>query len=232
MGLVDDLAAEVVATFTTDWESRDGRQVPEPEDIQLGNDAVRLTGTVLYADLAESTKLVDTYPPEFAAAVYKAYLHCASRLIRNAGGSITAFDGDRVMAVFHGTTKNTSAALCALWLNWAVSHVLNPILKHLFPKIDYAIAHGVGVDVSKLFVARTGVRGDNDLVWVGRAANCAAKLSALRESGYPLLITGDVHDNMLPQAQKWLGKAMWEWDYWPAKNNLVVYKSDWWMRPS
>jgi hypothetical protein len=28
--------------------------VPEPDDLQLGNDTIRLDGTVLYADLAEA----------------------------------------------------------------------------------------------------------------------------------------------------------------------------------
>ena len=68
-------------------------------NIQLGNDAVKLEGTVLYADLDDSTKLVDTMSPEFAAEVYKSYLVCAARIIRDQGGVITAYDGDRIMAV-------------------------------------------------------------------------------------------------------------------------------------
>ena len=46
----------------------------------------------------------------------------------------------------------------------------------------------VGIDTSELFVARTGIRRANDLVWVGRAANHAAKLSA--RSGSVSQITG------------------------------------------
>ena len=60
MSLVDDLQAEVKKIFREAWTSRDGQVVPEPEDIKLGNDAVKLDGTVLYADLDDSTDLVDT----------------------------------------------------------------------------------------------------------------------------------------------------------------------------
>ncbi len=80
-------------------------QVPETEDIKLGNEGVRLDGTVLYADLQDSTGLVDAYKTEFAAEVYKSYLLTACKIIRDEGGVITAFDGDRVMALYIGKKK-------------------------------------------------------------------------------------------------------------------------------
>jgi len=87
---------------------------------------------VLYADLAESTNLVDAHKAWFAAEVYKSYLHCASKIIRDEGGIITAFDGDRVMAVFIGDLKNTSAARSALKINHAVVNIINPAIKAKF----------------------------------------------------------------------------------------------------
>ena len=57
--------------------------VPESDDLKLSNDAVNLDATVLYADMAGSTNLVSTYKPEFAAEVYKTFLHkLRSRLPR------------------------------------------------------------------------------------------------------------------------------------------------------
>lgn len=46
--------------------------------------------------------MVDTEAPEFAAHVYKSYLACAARVIRSENGTITAYDGDRIMAVYTG----------------------------------------------------------------------------------------------------------------------------------
>src|SRR5438132_13484882 len=97
MGLKQELVSEVDAIFNIEFKERDGRNVPEAEDVKLGNDAVKLDGTVLYADLADSTDLVKKYHSWFAAEVYKAYLHCACKIIRQYHGVITAFDGDRVM---------------------------------------------------------------------------------------------------------------------------------------
>jgi hypothetical protein len=91
--------------LTHTWEERKGIKIPNSEDVQLGNHAVNLDGTVLYADLVDSTGLVRGYKNWFAAEIYKMYLMVASELIRNNGGYITAFDGDRVMAVFIGRFK-------------------------------------------------------------------------------------------------------------------------------
>ena len=74
--------------------------------MALGNDAVILDGTVLYADFDGSTELVNTKKPEFAAEIYKSFLACAARIIRHRGGSITGYDGDRIMALFIREAKN------------------------------------------------------------------------------------------------------------------------------
>lgn len=116
MALRNDLETEVQRIFRSLWSERDGQVVPEAENLKLGNDAVKLTATVLYADMADSTKLVDGYTPQFAAEIYKSFLHCAAKIVRAEGGVITAYDGDRLMAVFIGNMKNTSAARSALSL--------------------------------------------------------------------------------------------------------------------
>ena len=71
----------------------------------------------------------------------------------------------------------------------------------------------VGIDSSDLFVARTGVRGANDLVWVGRAANYAAKLATLPDS-YPTYITQEVYGGMLEIGRTTSGRSMWDAVRW------------------
>ena len=146
--------------------------------------------------------------PSFAAEVYKCFLTCAARIIRSKGGEITAYDGDRIMAVYIGDSKNSDAASTALNIHYAVLKIINPAIRDQYPSNPYTVRHVVGIDTSNLFVARIGVRGDNDLVWVGRAANYAAKLSD--RSGAPTQITADVY-NRLNKSAKYGddGRDMW-----------------------
>lgn len=228
MALKDDLEKRVKEIFKEQWTKRDGTVVPSDDSVKLSNDAVEIEGTILYADLADSTKLVDGYQPAFAAEIYKTFLHCAARIISSQGGTITAYDGDRVMAVFIGGSKNTTAVKTALNINWAAKQLIQPALKAQYPNSNFTLKHVCGVDTSNLFVAKTGIRGANDLVWVGRAANYAAKLAAL-DDAYPTWITKDVYDRMADSSK--LGGAnntnMWTKRTWTAMGNKEIYSSTW-----
>jgi class 3 adenylate cyclase len=93
MSLKDDLAKDVAKIFRDQWTTRDGREVPLPESLRLGNDAIKLDAVVLYADMADSTALVDTNKAAFAAEVYKSYLTCVAKIIKKQDGAVTAYDG-------------------------------------------------------------------------------------------------------------------------------------------
>ncbi len=230
MELKEQIENEVIAIFKNQWSTRDGIKVPDYENVKLlGNDAISLNATVLYADLSKSTNLVDDYSPQFAAEIYKTYLLCAGKIIMSEGGEITAYDGDRVMAVFIGDYKNTSAVRCAMKINYAVNYIINPNIIKCYPKLNYSITHVVGIDTSDLFIARTGIRGANDLVWVGRAANYAAKLSSL-SAEYSTRITSDVF-NMINKSMKYFnGQFMWEKAIWNDMGGIEIYRSKWWWK--
>lgn len=226
MALKEDLEKEVDQIFTEKWTERDGTKVPEPKDLKLSNDAVKLEGTILYADLAASTKLVDTKKNFFAAEIYKTYLHCAAKIIREEGGVVTAYDGDRIMGVFIDDDRDDRAVRAGLKINHARVKIINPRITKHYQDANYQIGHSVGIDRSKLFIARTGVRGDNDLVWVGKAANYAAKLAAL-SSSYTR-ITKPVHEALSKALRiSSTGENMWEARTWTDMNNLPIYRSTW-----
>jgi class 3 adenylate cyclase len=232
MKTLRDLQQGINAILESAWEQRDGEDIPDSKDIQLGNHAVNLDATVLYADLADSTGLVQGYKNWFAAEVYKSYLMVASELIRNNGGQVTAFDGDRVMGVFIGGRKNSSAAKCALQINHMVQEEIRPRLRKKYATTSFDLKHGIGIDTSPLFIAKTGVWGDNDLVWVGRAANFAAKLCALRTESASIFITGDVYKKLL-DTSKFGGNPkqdMWTKSTW-AEFGTTIYHSSWRWEP-
>lgn len=228
MSLAEDYTEAVEKIFRDIWTTRNGQKVPESEDLGLGNDAVKLNGTVLYADLDESTNLVDSYKPGFAAKIYKVYLSCAAKVIRSKGGVITSYDGDRIMAVYIGNSKNSSAAESALKINYTVTKIINPLIKKHYPTTNYRVKQVVGIDSSELFIARTGIRGSNDLVWVGRSANYAAKLCSLSPD-YPSRLTETVYSKLNQSAKcSSNGKLMWELDPFETMNGLKIYRSTWW----
>src|SRR5487761_1003981 len=178
MGISEDLAAEVKQIFADQWDTQTTNDVPDPEGIRLNDNHAKdlESATILYADIDSSTNMVDNFQWQFSAEVYKTYLRCSAEIIRNEKGVITAYDGDRVMAVYTGGSKNTNAVRTALKINWAVEKIIQPTLKYQYKDTDFIVKHVIGIDTSRMRTARIGVKGDNDLVWIGRAANYAARL--------------------------------------------------------
>jgi adenylate cyclase len=237
MSIKDDLSNQVLRIIQQSWDVRDGRTVPANDDVALEGEGVRLDATVLYADLAQSSKLATDFQQRTAGKVIQIFLKCMCRLITEHNGTITSFDGDRVMGIFLGETKNTDAAKCALKMNYATSNIIEPKVKDYFTSVKdagFSISHCVGVDTSAVMAVRAGQRGSNDLVWIGRAPNLAAKLSEIREGLYHSYITEDVFSRLNDSA-KFGGKdqkLMWEQGSFHYNDEpITIYRSNWWWEP-
>lgn len=192
MALADDLTLKVREFVRDRWgDIPDGYVVPSADSLTFGNTGVRIDATVLYADIRGSTDMVDAVADTLAAEYYKAFLHCGAKIVKTAGGTITAYDGDRLMAIFVGETQAANAITAALKISGAVVDIINPQFLALYGTSHRPLAHTVGIDCGKLLAAKTGVRVDSDLVWVGSPANYAAKLNSFDglDGAYPIRAT-------------------------------------------
>jgi class 3 adenylate cyclase len=237
MALLDELQKQTDEIVRGRWDRRDGTVVPENDDVGLGNEGVDLEATFLYADLSDSTELA-VHDKTIAAEVVKAYLMGTTRIIRSQDGEIRSFDGDRVMGVFHAGTKNTNAAKAGLKINYFFSKMLKPAFAGMYSDTfpaKFDLKQTVGIDTSKVMAVRSGIRDNNDLVWIGRAPNVAAKLSAIRDD-YPTYITKAVFDAMLDDG-KYGGdprRIMWgaaTWNRGTAYGVTDLYRSNWTWKP-
>ncbi|MBL7128793.1 MAG: adenylate/guanylate cyclase domain-containing protein [Ignavibacteria bacterium] len=237
MKLIDELNNDIQNIIDTQWNLRKGQKVPTTEDVLLSGGAVELDATFLYADLANSSKMAKEFDRRVTAKIIKSFLASTANMIRYLGGSIVSFDGDRIMGIFIGDSKNTSAAKCALKIKYIVHEIIRPKFEAKYESVKNAIFkidHGVGIDSGTVIAVRGGARGANDLIWIGRAPNLAAKLSDIRESPYQSFITSSVY-NMLHNSSKFGGKNnenMWEKRSWSfLDENISVYRSNWWWKP-
>ncbi|WP_230587706.1 adenylate/guanylate cyclase domain-containing protein [Rhodococcus erythropolis] len=184
--------------MTTTWKITDARVVPKTDDIVMKDGGRRIDATYAYADLAGSTKLVQsTLYDETVAKIIRAYINSATRIFREYGGEIRSFDGDRVMAIFIGDDKNRKAVRAAFAINWAVQEVIPEAIEAAWSdgKDFKDISHRVGIDTGESLIVRGGARNNSDLISVGSAPNVAAKLSDLKE-GYSIYITKAVHEDL------------------------------------
>ncbi|ANH68487.1 adenylate/guanylate cyclase domain-containing protein [Mitsuaria sp. 7] len=221
-----DLFEAVNACFTSKWNVQLTSSVPEATDLSLAGPHAKALGiaTVLYADLDGSTDMVNQFEWWFSAGVYKAYLRCAASIIRSRAGAITAYDGDRVMAIFIGQSQCADAVIAAMQINCAVHEVIRPTIQQRYPQERFTLRHAVGIDRSQIRAARIGIRADNDLVWIGRAANYAAKLTSI--SGPPIRVTGEVIAELPYGLRVHNGNGMWSTHTEPMLAGQTIFSSD------
>lgn len=234
MTIADDVASDVDSSLREVWNTRDGTVVPETEDVALAGGGVKFGAVMLYVDLVDSTDIA-IYDRRVAAKLFRAFLSTSSRLIRYRNGYVRSFDGDRVMGVFLGNDKNSDAATCAVNIAWAVTQVIRPRFGEayeVFRNRTYKINHCTGIDRSDVLVVRAGIRNNNDLVWVGRAPNVAAKLSSMRVNPYfTTYITYDVYSQLNDVAKFTVKPENLHSNMWEQIQNSTFYRSTWYRSP-
>lgn len=195
MTLKEDIEYKINSALYEKHDEINARVVPTPKGIELRGGSKSLEAAFLYADLVQSSYIIKKFNSVTASKIIKIYLTCMCKLIRYHGGEITSFDGDRVMGVFIGDNKNNKATLCALKMGYVVSEIINPAFSNnlVAPELKkFKMSHCVGIDCSNVTVVKAGIAGSNDLIWVGRAPNLAAKLSEQRYQNYTTYISKQV----------------------------------------
>lgn len=212
MGWKEDLETWVDNHFDMAFEVRDGTVVPSTDSV-TNKQAVKLDAAFLYADLVGSSDLARHCPWDTTAKIIRAFLDTATRLIKAYGGEIRSFDGDRVMGVFVGDTPRRNATKCGREIFYTVENILGPKATKKFNSISnnsIKLKCCIGVDYGSSRAVRAGIRNSNDLIWIGRPPNMAAKLSDIREYPYSVMIHKDVYD-ALEDADKFVnGTNIWE----------------------
>ncbi|MFJ2900599.1 adenylate/guanylate cyclase domain-containing protein [Streptomyces sp. NPDC087218] len=234
MALADDIRSDLDAMVGKPWSIRNGLVVPGTDDVGLyNNDAVKLDAVYLYADLLGSTKLARDFTPQTAGKVIRASLRTASTIIKNYGGEIRSYDGDRVMGIFIGGSKNSNAAKTALKIKYAMKDIVQPALHAKLSTLrdaGFLPRMCVGIASGEAFIARAGVRGSSDLVSIGRAPNVAAKLSDIREGAdYSTYITAAVYNSLSKETKFSKDVDMWQ----PISREvggekMTIYRSTYW----
>jgi class 3 adenylate cyclase len=235
MAVKEDVIAGVDAFFNSTYTTTKGLVIPNVGDIGLSTEGRELDVSMLFVDIRRSTKIVDAFRRKTAAKMYQSFLFGVSKIARGNLGELRSFNGDGVLVVFAGNNKETRAVKAALQLSWFGVHILRPKLQEFFAKnrqlANLEFDFGIGVDTGTVLVVRGGIRGENnnDLVWVGNAANYAAKLSGLKDENCHSFIspaTYSAMDSCVKTSDD--GQAMWESCTW---NEETVYRGNWWAAP-
>ncbi len=134
--------------------------------------------TVLYVDMRRSTALSMKHRTDTVARLYSAFVRGMARCAGVYGGEVRGIIGDRVMMLFESENCFANAVDTGILINSVCQHVIN---KHF---LHNEVTFGIGIDHGNMLATKTGIRrrgsaqqSYRSLVWLGRPANVASKLT-------------------------------------------------------
>lgn len=223
MALLEELNGKIDAYVKQPYEIEETTIVPDTDTAKLtfGNKGLTCEYAFLFMDIRKSSQLHEQYGFTKAAKIYQSFHDINVRVIEENSGSVRAFDGDRVMGVFVGASKNSNAVKAAMQIQWAIRNILNP-------KLETKITCGGGIDSGKILVTKIGKgrnKNNNDLVWIGKADNYASHLA--NEAKNTIIISTNSYDVLVADRKVSDGKNMWQSKILTLKDgtNVNCYES-------
>lgn len=191
MGLkefLSEINSELESIVASDFgiEITDTDFVPNVDDPGITYDDVdnkikkckRIESCVLYIDIRKSTNLNVIHKPVTLTRLYSAFVRSMVQAAQYFGGYVRNIVGDRVMVVFDKENCFNKSVNTAILLNTISKYIINKHFK------NNQVKCGIGIDYGKMIVVKTGIvkQGKENqfyksLVWLGRPANIASKLT-------------------------------------------------------
>lgn len=145
---------------------------------------VRKTVTVVFSDLAGSTKLGEQVDAESLQTVMDRYFGAMRRALETHGGTIEKFIGDAVMAVFGLPLVHEDDALRAVRAALAMTVELEELNAELESEFGVRLVNRTGVNTGEVI---TGDATEAQRLVTGDAVNVAARLEQAAPPGGVLL---------------------------------------------
>jgi adenylate cyclase len=167
------------------------------ENLRLGG--VERDCTVLFSDLRGFTSFSETQPAGGVIEVVNYYLNEMTEAILAAGGTLIAYMGDGIMAVFGAPLEQDDHADRALI---AAREMLGPRLEHFNAWLkeqghDHSFAMGVGLNSGTVMAGNVGSEQRVEYTAIGDTTNTASRLESMTKgSGTMLFVSATTQERM------------------------------------
>ena len=144
----------------------------------------RRFAAVLFADLAEFTRISEGLDPEQVTRLVNGCLDCMGQAVVRCGGQVNKYTGDGLVAVFGAPLSHENDPIRALRAAVAMQQEIG--------RLDLALplpplALHVGAACGPVVAARMGSRERKEYTVIGTAVNLASRLEALSDAGQILV---------------------------------------------
>jgi adenylate cyclase len=159
------------------------------DDLRLSG--VTLDGTVMFSDLRDFTPFAESLPADIVIEVLNRYVSKMSDAILDNGGTLVAYMGDGIMAVFGAPIEMSGHADCALAAAREILHSRLPDFNRWLKEngLGDGFRMGIGLSSGPIMSGTVGSERRLEYTTVGDTTNTAARLEAMtKNTPYPIFI--------------------------------------------
>lgn len=220
----------------------EGTVIPKKHDLTFDNKyKIVKDATVVYMDMRHSRKVLFDQNEYKSLKTHRAFLQSFISCIDYQDGHFRSFNGDGALAFFNGNNASARAVKACMDFKKYIQET-NTILENKDMQI---IDYGIGIARGKIYVAKTGRKGDDstrqDLVWVGYPTYLAVELSNLGKKPNNLYISNAVYKRIHNEEKSFsaniltdnsTGKSIWTHTSVTTSNNNseTAYKTSYWFK--
>lgn len=135
----------------------------------------RLTATVLFADLRDSTARGERLAPHEVVEFLNRYVGAMAEAVFANGGMLDKYMGDGVMAIFGLVSDSSSGAESAVRAALQMRREIERLNSHEAEPVRY----GIGIHTGEVVLGAVGVPRRSDFTAIGDAVNVASRLEGL-----------------------------------------------------
>lgn len=173
---------EPTARFCSSCGARLLPSEPSPPPKPVTHDRLRAERrqlTVMFCDIADSTKLSELLDPEDLMAVVRRYQASCAEVIERFGGSIAQYLGDGLLVYFGYPTAFEDAPERAARAGLEMLAALDELNEGLQQEFGISLKIRMGIHTGLVVVGEVGGGAKREQLAVGDTANIAARLESL-----------------------------------------------------
>ena len=183
ISFVKEIFDDIKNNFLEDIKIIEMENIPNEEYFKLEiQQWIKIKNIVcVYIDLASSTKINIEENQKLAAHIFNSYIKAVVKIFKEYQCKYIDIQGDGGFALFDGDNKVTKAVVSAVTIKTLLSRDTNYLSNFVSDKLKNTnLSLRVGIHQGSILAKKAGIRGENEIVWLGDVVSVASKICNLK----------------------------------------------------